>query len=329
MTSSCLAGINLPTILDAYNHDLALNERYLDWGCDFKPIWLFRYLAICHDLGFSAVRLWLCEDGEGIVTDEQGEAVGVMPELLRAIRIAQEGARMLDLRLYWSLLDGNAWDRNGHELTGRIFREPDVARQFAQRVATPIAKALDPAVTFALEIVNEPESLSDEVLGDAGIAWPTIARSIRAIRDELRSSCPKIVMTAGSQAVFLPQFLGSADDAVVDAVDLHVYHPDGGLPSRDDLPLDIGELPLFAGECGLSHRGEPDQSEYLTHYLYNGRKLDYRAVFLWKLEGERHLCRRESLPESPESQRFIRTKLGDDIRALLWSDWDREPDPSR
>jgi hypothetical protein len=327
MTSSCLAGINLPTILGAYNHDLAPNERYLDWGCDFQPIWLFRYLAICHDLGFEAVRLWLCEDGEGIVTDEHGGAAGVMPELLRAIRIAQEGARMLDLRLYWSLLDGNAWDRNGHELTGRIFSEIEVARRFAERVAAPIAKALDPDVTFALEIVNEPESLSDEVLGGSGIPWPKIARSIRLIRDALRSSCPDIPITAGSQAVFLPKFFGSADEPAVDAVDLHVYHPDGGLPSRDDLPFDIGELPLLAGECGLSHRGEPDRSEYLTHYLYNGRKLDYRAVFLWKLEGERHLCQRRPIPESPESQRFIRTALGDEIRALLWNDWGEAPRP--
>lgn len=327
MTSSCLAGVNLPTILDAYNHDLAPNERFPDWGCDFEPLWLFRYLALCREMGFDAVRLWLCEDGEGIVTDEAGRTRGVMPELLEALETAQQGARLLGLRLYWTLLDGNAWDRNGHELTGRIFADQEETRRFAERVAAPIVEALDPDLTFAIEVVNEPESLSDEVLGERGLGWGTIAGAIRTIRGVIHGIRPEVPVTAGSQAVFLPRFLPSADDAPVDAVDIHVYHPDGGLPSRDNLPVDIGALPLWAGECGLSHRGEPGRSEYLIHYFYNGRALDYDAVFLWKLEGEQHLCRREPIPEAPESQRFIRTAVGTDIKALLRRGWGGDSRP--
>jgi len=323
----CIAGVNLPTILGAYNHDLAPNERYPDWGCAFSPLWIFRYLAICREQGFSAVRIWLCEDGEGIVTDDGGRPVGVMPELMEAILIAQEGARLLGLRLYWTLLDGNAWQRNGDELTGQIFDDETVARLFAERIGAPIARILDPYLTYGLEIVNEPESLSDEVLGESGLGWGSIEASLRIIREVLHRAQPGVRITAGTQSAFLSRFVPSAKDAPVDAIDLHVYHPEGGLPSRADLDVDIEDLPLWAGECGLSHRGIAGRSDYLAHYLHNGEKLDYRAIFLWKLEGEEHLYIRESRSEDGVSQRFVRTSVGNDMKALLRPDWGNDNKP--
>jgi len=321
---SCIAGINLPILRGAYDHDLAPNERSPEWGCAFEPLWAFRYLAMCKNLGFGAVRIWLCENSEGIATDGRGRLVGPMPELLESIRVLQEGARRLKLQLYWTLLDGNAWRRNGDELTGRVFGDQGEARRFGELVAAPIAATLDPKITFALEALNEPESLSSEVHGDDGLPWKTIAGSIDAIRAALHEAIPGVPVTAGSQAIFLPGLLESLDaGAPVDAVDLHVYHPDGGLPPREDLPVDIGDLPLWAGECGLSHRGDPERSEVLIHYLYNARDLGYLAAFLWKLEGDEHLVRRQQVPNARDGTvGFLLTPLGGGVQHLLATDWD-------
>jgi hypothetical protein len=144
----------------------------------------------------------------------------------------------------------------------------------------------------------------------------------------LHEALPGVPVTAGTQAVFLPGLLAGVEPgrevetAPVDAVDLHVYHPDGGLPSREDLPVGIGELPLLAGECGLSHRGAPDRSSYLIHYLYNARALGYRAAFLWKLEGAEHLVRREQVAGAAEgTEAFSVTALGAEVRDLLTREW--------
>ena len=52
----------------------------------------------------------------------------------------------------------------------------------------------------------------------------------------------------GARSWILPGLLADGwQDSPVDAIDLHVYHPDGGLPSREDLPVHIGDLPLWAG----------------------------------------------------------------------------------
>ena len=259
-----LAGINLPVLASAYNHDLAPNERYPGWPCEFRPVLAYRYLAVCRSLGFRAVRLWLCEDGEGVRLDRRGRPVGPMPELLDAVRAIQEGAGLLGLRLYWTLLDGNAWKRNGDALTGRVAADSGEARRFAELVAAPLAAELSPDTTVALEAINEPESLSAEVVGPGGLSWEKIVASVRVLREVLHEAGPGLPVTCGTQAVFLPGLLAdlaAGASAPVDAVDLHVYHPDGGLPSREDLPVDIGELPLLAGECGLSDRGEAGRSE--------------------------------------------------------------------
>jgi hypothetical protein len=322
----CLAGVNLPVLRGAYNHDLAPNLRYPDWGCEFSPLWAFRYLALCRLLGLGAVRIWLCEDGEGVRTDRAGRAEGVLPELLDAVSAVQDGAELLGLKLAWTFLDGNAWRRNGDVLTGLVAGDRGEALRFAERVAAPVAARLRPATTFALEVLNEPESVSGEVLGPDGLPWETIVASIRVVRGVLHEALPGVPVTCGTQAVFLPGLLagvgpGREGDAPVDAVDLHVYHPDGGLPSREDLPVDIGSLPLWAGECGLSHRGAPNSSGYLVHYLYNAAALGYRAVFLWKLEGDEHLVRRAPVTGAqPGTEAFSVTAVGAEVRDLLTSD---------
>lgn len=319
MTGTFLAGVNLPVVRGAYNHDLAPNERYSDWGCDFTALQAFRYLAVCKELGFGAVRIWLCEDGEGVRTDRRGRVTSVMPELLDAVRIIQEGAGLLGLRLYWTLLDGNSWHRNGDRLMGRIAADRSEALRFAEVAGAPIAEALRSDTTFAVEVINEPESLSAEVLGSEGLAWESIVESIRTIRSVLHQVIPGVPITAGSQAVFLPGLLADLDaDAPVDAVDLHVYHPNGGLPARADLPVDIGDLPLWAGECGLSDRGEPGRTDYLLHYLYNAPALGYEAAFIWKLEGEDLLVGRDQVRgASPGTEVFTVNQIGRNLQALL------------
>lgn len=303
-----LIGVNLPTLGPDYDHDLAPNQRHPEWPVAFSPMSAYRHLAMARQLGFQAVRIWLCENQEGLITGPTGLVEGVHPQLIEAVRVIQDGAHVLGLQLYWTLLDANSWPRNDDQVTGRALSEPEAAQALGEAIR-PLVAALAPDLTLGLEVVNEPESASLECW-DQGLEWAVLCLSIQILRQAIHTVSPGLTVTAGTQAVFLPGLLSQGP--IVDAIDLHAYHPDGGLPSRSDLPAAVGDLPLWAGEAGL-HSSSKDGKE-LEHYLYNARELDYQAIFLWKMEGE--------LASAAEDERGARvfepTGVGADVQSLLW-----------
>jgi hypothetical protein len=311
----CLFGINLPWLDGAYGHDLAPNERRPTWPCDFSPLRSYRPLIEARDLGFDAVRIWLCENAEGIVT-EGGKPDRPHPRLLEGIAVLQECAALVGVRIYWTLLDGNAWRREGDALTHAVLSDPDTCARFADRVAAPIAARLDPAVTFAVEVVNEPESLCPTCVTPAseGVPWEVLARSIHRIADAVHAARPhRIPVTAGTLHTYLPELF--ACDPGLDALDVHVYHTSAGLPSREDLASAVGDrrlidekMPLIAGECGVPDGAPPEALSALKNYVYNAQRNGYDAAFLWRLET--------ILVDARDPDRH-HTELGSHIQAIL------------
>ena len=282
-------GVNLPWLHGSYGHDLAVNERYPDWGCAFDPETAELPLREAEALGFGAVRIWLCENAEGIITRD-GRVVGVQPSLIEHARRLEEIAAERSLEVYWTLLDANSWKREGDALTHSILTDPDQTARFAEHVAAPIARSLDPATTFAFEVLNEPEIMTPSCAepGEPTVGWDELGPAIHTIGDALRSEL-KTLITAGSMYVYLDLLWNCG--AHLDAVDVHVYHDNGGLPPLDQLAehagdprIATGEVPVFGGECGLpEEKGVPHAR--LAHYLYNATKDGYAAVFLWRLEN--------------------------------------------
>ncbi len=288
-----LFGVNVPYLDGDYGHDLADNARYPTWPCEFSAMRAYRPLVEARRLGLSAVRVWLCENGEGLRVDADGAIVGVSDRLLESIAVLQEAAAVNGLYLYFCFLDGNAWAREGDGITRSILADEDQAERFAERVVRPVARALDSKLHLALEVINEPESSAAECIDDPAIEavpWEGIGRAIRLAGDAARAE-REILVTSGTMHAFLPRLLEV--DARLDAIDVHVYHPNGGLPSRDDLASYVGDdalrspaLPIFGGELGIPKDPGPERPDSLCHYLYNAERLGYAAAFLWQLEGD-------------------------------------------
>lgn len=280
--------MNLPWFFGAYGHDLADNEHHPTWGNDYDDALAAGALGRARAVGFDAVRVWLCEHAEGVVTS-RGKVVGVRPELLDRVARVQDLAAAEGLRVYWSLLDGNSWKREGDALTHAVMTDADQCARFAERVAAPIARVIDPARAVGLEALNEPEVMTAECVaaGDTSVPWPALGASLRAIGDVVRGARPGLAVTAGTMHVFLPRLWASG--ASLDAADIHVYHPDGGLPPPARLAAEVGderiargEVPLIAGECGLPD--DVDEHWRLVNYLYNAVRHGYAGAFLWRLD---------------------------------------------
>ena len=289
-----LFGVNVPFLGGEYGHDLAPNGRHPSWPCSFDALDAYAPLIEARRNGFSAVRMWLCENAEGIVVDASGRISGVHPKLIESVQIIDEAAALHGLRMYWTLLDGNACAREGDPITRSILTEEDQLARFAERVVAPLVRVMNPEHTFAVEVINEPETSTRGCLEpDAEvepIAWSAIGRAIRIVKRAIVAE-HELLVSSGTMHVFLDALIAS--DPELTAIDIHVYHPNGGLPSRADLAAYVGSealldesLPLIGGELGIPKDPGPETPASLTNYLYNARTLGYTAAFLWQLEGD-------------------------------------------
>ncbi len=310
-----LRGVNVCYLRGDYGHDLAPNPRLPDWPVSFDALDSYQPLIEARELGFEAVRLWLCENAEGILV-EDGEVRGVHEDLLGAVSVVQEAAHLHGLKLYLTLLDGNAWPREKDPITRSILADAAQAERFAERVVEPLVARLEPSLLLALEIVNEPETATAECMTASGstlepVEWSAIGRAIAICGDAARAQ-EDILISAGTTHVFLPSLWRS--EPALDLIDVHVYHPTGGLPSREHLAEYVGDerlldpsLPLIAGEAGIPK--EPGVDEHaLCNFVYNADELGYDAVFLWQLDG--------ALRAGAGRKRFT-TALGNNVRHLL------------
>ncbi len=227
----------------------------------------------------------------------------------------QEGARLNGLYLYWTLLDGNAWPREGDSITRSILADADQAARFAEKVVAPLARVFDPDRTLGVDVVNEPESSTAECIDDPSVepvAWEDVGRAIRLAGEAARAE-RSLLVTAGTGHVFLPRLWSAG--AELDAVDIHVYHENGGLPSREDLADYVGDarlldpaLPLIGGELGIPKDPGPAEPAALANCVYNASRAGYAAAFLWQLEGD--------LVDKSDPKRAF-TWLGQQVRHAL------------
>lgn len=273
-----IVGVNLPWLFGAYGHDLAPNERRPGWPAAFTAFGAYRPLVEARAMGFEAVRVWLCEAGEGIVTRD-GVIEAVHPELLASVRALQDGARVAGLRVLWTLLDGGSVAHDDDALTRAVLCDEAVGARFAERVVAPIAAALDPRVTVAMELVHAPEA--------ASVGWTSVTRFARMGRKAAKGVMVSVATEASHVGALCAE--GSGLDAIT------VLVGDGALPTRAS--LGVGDEALIAVQC------DGDAAAFV------GQSRDgYAAVFARDLEG--------ALVDAKASGRPM-TAMGQRVRAVL------------
>lgn len=264
-----LVGVELPWFAGAYGHDMAPNERREGWPSDFDAFKAYGALVEARDLGFEAVRVWLCEAGEGIVTRD-GAVEGVHPALLASVKAVEEGARLAGLRVAWTLLDGNADGAEDRAFFRALVKAPG---SFAERVAAVVAKALSPDVTLAVELMHAPEALVD---GSDGVTWEAMAAFLRASADAVRAARPGMLVTVGTRPEHRARLAGAGLDAIeTDLSDRAVAGPRfGRCESVNEDAIGGGFDAVFVGpleglfvEAGGPRRGLTDEGRRVQALL--------------------------------------------------------------
>jgi hypothetical protein len=242
---------------------------------DIDPMTIYQSLVKARESGYRALRIWLCEGAEGILLDD-GAISGLHPFLVESVAIIQEAASLGGLKLYWTLLDAHSSERTDDPVSRAILKEQDATSRFAELVAAPLAKRLDPRLTLAVEVVNQPEALitSNTSAAEEFAQWQSCGAAINTIGTAIRSEQTGALVTAGSTRRSLWKLWRSAPG--LDAIDVHAT---GSLPlpSRSEIVRELALSPPWAESIPLI-------GGCLTSAPFPTRHSDYSAIFRWRLE---------------------------------------------
>jgi hypothetical protein len=242
--------------------------------------------------GVSHIRYWLFEDGEGIIYDEQGYAIGVDNQFMSNLKTFVVLAQEYEMQVYWVLLDANSVRRRADMVTRLVLRAPGHAAQFWRSV---VAVVLDEIVkvAWAIDLCNEPEAIIAGSLGNGtglGFEWHDIVPSLNTLADSIREANSGIALTVGSGFHdHCCHLAGNYRHLRLDAYDFHFHSHDGSIAPAEcvsqDRPVIIGELgwPVpHEWESGpVPWRRSQDALTARTHEAIAQRMA---AIFLWAVD---------------------------------------------
>lgn len=152
-----LVAVNLPWLEGEYGHDFGLNINTPEWRPVFSIPKMTELLLALKEHNVSVVRMWLFEQGEGLVV-EGDRVVGLDPEFESNLRALESVLKLTSQSVYWALFDMNSVYRNGDELTRRIIFEPAMRHSFLNNALAPVLTIFKDCI-WGVDVCNEPEGL--------------------------------------------------------------------------------------------------------------------------------------------------------------------------
>lgn len=286
-----ILGVNIPWWGKSYGHDLGRNQRYPGWPVWYRGTDVSCFLGWLKCCGVSHVRIWLFENGEGLIYDESGGVTGIDSVFQENVRDLVTHLQVAGMSVYWVLLDGNSAFRNNDRITHSILACPAMAASFVANGLTPIWTDIAPVV-WAMDICNEPEALVTGSSGNwtnTGVSWANVAQSMRVIRDGLKALAPRIAVSVGSgwhECKNLRSGVYSRLQLDLDFYDFHAQREDAYVSGRAG---DSVDRLVVLGELGVG--GDPSKAvsredwscvqKMLAQKLQTALAGDYQAIFLW------------------------------------------------
>ncbi len=284
-------GVNIPWFNQGYGHDLGWNQAYPGWPTFFDVEQARRLLTLLSDLGIRLLRIWLFEDGEGLMYEQCGALVGIDAAFRHNLADLVELLDAFGFRVYWTLLDANSVKRRNDRITSSILRDVKQTERFCGELVREVFPIIRESA-WAVDLCNEPEAL---VAGDhgnktgLGFDWWEIRPALEVLRKEVAAGLQGVPISVGSgyqehRAVTSPIYGYSSFG--LDFLDFHTHGSDGLVVHADGLALNQAAV---LGELGVGVPLEVNHSretwilgqERLMTSLLHVASHGYQAAFLW------------------------------------------------
>lgn len=309
----CEIGVNIAWFGGAYGHDLGKNQAYPGWPIWYNGAGVDELLGILKSYGVRLARVWLFEEGEGLVYGND-DAIGLDEQFLTNLDDLVRRVASAGMQVYWTLFDANRAGAGADRITAPVLSDPLQARVFAENVL-PIVLPRIQQVAWAIDLCNEPEAIVAEQSGNrtsTGWTWAAIQPSLLVLRDSVRRISPGVPVSIGSgwhNDENVAKGIYERLNLNLDFYDYHQYSSDGESPS--DLPRRLTK-PVVIGEIGCVAR-ESSDAEWervqacIVKSIEDLSLLGYRAAFLWYLSD----------PQAGDAMSLVyRNRIGAALRSL-------------
>ncbi|UVI31989.1 glycoside hydrolase family 5 protein [Paenibacillus spongiae] len=273
-------GANLAWLDGQFDHDIGPNTLHPSWGVAYRSDNMSSYLSDMSGLNLNVVRIWLFENLEGLVFDENGYVAGVDPTFISnlddIVRLAEEHDIYLYLTLSGSLV---------HTEKFNIVTDAPARKAYIDlAVRTIVSRYKGNDRIFAFDIMNEADS---EVRGDTGnwsdkgTDWEVVRSFIKDNADAVHEEdAARLVTSTSGWHNWRNIAAGKFSGLGLDFYDFHDYRDDGELPDAASLGVD---KPVLLGEYGQSTDAWDDeiQKNAAARFLANARSKGYAGALIW------------------------------------------------
>lgn len=249
-----IVGANIPWFDGCYGHDLGRNQAYPHFPVSFDSESAAELLTSLAAHRIRHVRIWLFENREGLIYDEDGLVEGLDSSFIENLSQLVSILHKNDIEVYWTLLDANSIHRNNDHITRSILVNPEATTRYIQNCMLPVCRIIE-RVTWGIDLCNEPEALiyhSKLVGADYNTEWSQTVSAFEAMLDAFDKHFPQFAIGIGSG-----YYEGSAWAELIrprlgrrlKIVDYHSHRPGVDVSLIDPRPSSSQKLVL--GEIGF------------------------------------------------------------------------------
>ncbi len=252
--------------------------------------------------GVDIVRLWLFEQLEGLVFTKDGNnnLSGIDPEFIANLLAVLDSATNHNIKIYLALFD--SWNIVNSQKSGldpsRIakYQELFQARRkiilnimqnpsdFCNKIIVPLATAIkDKTAVFAIDIMNEPESITEANL----IPSQQLKSFVESVAQAINPFGIKV-----SVGYLRKNISMSLSSTTIDFADFHSYNnpavPNSQIQLDSYSASDYTSKSCIIGECGYHPQSNPydinQETIMLQNCLQSANSLGYAGAFAWRYQ---------------------------------------------
>lgn len=292
----------LPSFVVGYNEAWFGPNFQNSFTDGFNESSITKTMTDMKDAGAYVVRLWLFQNRQGLVlTPGAPKTSTIDPLMLSNLTKTMAIARALNIKIYFTLWDGNAMPKESSELRDYYYNllnnkygEGDA---FNTYVLTPLLALFseNQDVIYALDLMNEIEAPIDHNYWTN--SWNGPRNWMQNMRNyvKARASWIKVTSSAGWSWAASDITRGLFSNLGLDFYDLHVYDDNGNIPSLSNLCATASNdgVPIILGEFGQSTKNNDDnlQKNSTERFLNNAKNSCFSGALAWRFDANEETWR--------------------------------------